>query len=142
MFEAVLQPLYEIFLRFTAKTFRRLHASKSGIGSNTSNSSSVICESPGFCPHPRLGFQPTKTYISSGGLSGKLGSIIITTATITVHALCYMAVLDGSTVTIAGVLYSAIAMADRAFDPRVSLMSIPQGSGTQRGLHVGSHCQS
>lgn len=41
------------------------------------------------------------------------------TATITVHALCYMAVLDGSTVAITGVLYSAIAMADRTFDPRV-----------------------
>ena len=64
------------------------------------------------------------------------------TAIITVHALCCMAVLDGSTATITGVLYSAIAMADHTFDPRVSLMSIPQGSGTQRGLHVGSHCQS
>ena len=63
------------------------------------------------------------------------------TATITVHALCYMAVPDGSTVAITGVLYSAIAMADRTFDPRVSLMSIPQGSGTQRSLHVDSHCQ-
>ena len=44
------------------------------------------------------------------------------TATITVHALCYMAVLDGSTVAITGVLYSAIAMADRTFDLRVSLV--------------------
>lgn len=59
------------------------------------------------------------------------------TATITVHALCYMAIPDGSTVAITGVMYSAIAMADRTFDPRVSLMSIPQGSGTQRSLHVG-----
>ena len=44
------------------------------------------------------------------------------TATITVHALCYMAVLDGSTVAITGVLYFAIAMADRTFDLRVSLV--------------------
>lgn len=56
------------------------------------------------------------------------------TATITVHALCYMAVPDGSTVTITGVLYSAIAMADRTFNPWVSLMSLPQGSGTQRAF--------
>ena len=60
------------------------------------------------------------------------------TATITVHARCCMAVPVGSTVAITGVLYSAIAMADRTFDPRVSLMSIPKGAGTQRGLHVGS----
>lgn len=58
------------------------------------------------------------------------------TATITVHALYYMAVLDGSTVAISGVLYSTIAMANRTFDLRVSLMNIPQDSGTQRSLQL------